>query len=113
LLYLLTLLLLRLSPSEPRLPYPFVIKIFLPCVKKLRLYVLFLHTIFLHTRFVFLGSYCDPSLLLETYPVSLWPAFVCIFCQHPSVCVRLYVLYRIPSSASMVHSVSEYRRSAL
>lgn len=62
-LYLLPLPLTDCLLPKPRLPYPFFMKTFLPCVQKIRLYILFLHTVFLHTCFVFGSSYCGPFVL--------------------------------------------------
>ena len=93
----------------------FAMKIYLPCVKKVRLYILFLPIALLHSCFAFSGSYCGPFVLLTKYHASLWSVSVCIFFfvnVFPSV-PHYYVLYHIPPCVCLPLSLFERRPSAL
>jgi len=54
-------------------------KIYLPVIKKVWLYILLLLRALLHIYFVFSGSYFEPSFSFAKYHASLWSVSVCIF----------------------------------
>ena len=98
-------------------------KIYLPVVKTVQLYILFLLIGLIHIYFALSGSYFDPPFLFAKYHASLWSVSVCIFLltffrlyhiitftaiyRHVLACLCLY------SGAGLLPYKAEFRSKTL